>query len=613
MNNQIHQTLHGYADGHKLLASSIDLDNNIKNILLSESDSPGQEFHYAEKECFTGYSLVEHGYYIFSKTWVAKEINRPGCVWTHSFLIPIHILSDKNILDKFNPFEYFLSSSDEFKLDLVLHPINYNESNHKFNSGEEINLEFPIIFSNIFSNDKQVILSSAVITVSNIIYFWSKLWPKLRVSFSFKTWSPKASSNRPYFDKYDLLINDYMFDEINNDNWAKPIFDNNIDAFLWEHGKTLNGKKSNIHTLCLCWNFMHDRNFDKLSMLILKWKKAPISLIKNISKSLELQDITLPVAYLISTYILTLEKKDISSEVIKKVGEILYSIDVKMLFRVVNLHTEHTKDIIISNINSIDIKLVIDLYERGLLLNDDVITENIISNKDFWSNCKNKKEIFKKVIKNNKLKNFIPILDFSPLDKDIIYGYTDELLELTLSKFDDLNDEWKMFLLDNQKVINYKSLLNSGNVNLCYFMLCEFRIETLKNIPDNVITYLYENSKKDKNINYKIALLITDDITTKYSTLICKAFDDICYLLASYDLSYKEEKRLEYNIEKIAKFNIKVFSTRRQFMIFSIKYSHEHKLPLKYLTSYNSNLKELNELNELKTTTKKRFNMFFGL
>ena len=66
--NTIHQTIHGYSDGHKLLSSStIDLDSKFRNRLLRLSDSPGNDFHDDNKPCYTGYADTEAGFYIFSK------------------------------------------------------------------------------------------------------------------------------------------------------------------------------------------------------------------------------------------------------------------------------------------------------------------------------------------------------------------------------------------------------------------------------------------------------------------------------------------------------------------------------------------------------------------
>lgn len=92
---KIHQTLHGYSEGHILLASSISTltqRDKKKMAVLSDWDE------YARKEddssYITAYPLPDSPYYVIAKTWYANEMERPGCVWTHSLLLDISEDSD---------------------------------------------------------------------------------------------------------------------------------------------------------------------------------------------------------------------------------------------------------------------------------------------------------------------------------------------------------------------------------------------------------------------------------------------------------------------------------------------------------------------------------------
>ena len=84
---RIEQTLHGYADGHRLLAGSIELPRQEKHLMLGLSDMSGRSMVSGFEEYITGYPLADGGYYAFARTWYAPEKERPGCVWTHSLLI----------------------------------------------------------------------------------------------------------------------------------------------------------------------------------------------------------------------------------------------------------------------------------------------------------------------------------------------------------------------------------------------------------------------------------------------------------------------------------------------------------------------------------------------
>lgn len=88
---KIEQVLHGYSDGHQLLASStttLSPSDRRKMALLSDWN----EYVSAQDDdssYLTCYPLPDSPYFVVAKTWYADEKERPGCVWTHSLLIDI--------------------------------------------------------------------------------------------------------------------------------------------------------------------------------------------------------------------------------------------------------------------------------------------------------------------------------------------------------------------------------------------------------------------------------------------------------------------------------------------------------------------------------------------
>src|SRR3954463_7223741 len=84
---RIEQNLHGYADGHRLLAGSVALSRQAKYLTLGLSDMSGRSMVPGFEEYLTGYPLSDGTYYAFARTWYALEMERPGCVWTHTLLI----------------------------------------------------------------------------------------------------------------------------------------------------------------------------------------------------------------------------------------------------------------------------------------------------------------------------------------------------------------------------------------------------------------------------------------------------------------------------------------------------------------------------------------------
>ncbi len=84
--------LHGYSDGHGRLAGSL-LDVTPKDAarIAQMSDwsgykDPGNKDH----SYLTAYLLEDSHYYVVAKSWYATEMERPGCVWTHSLLIDLN-------------------------------------------------------------------------------------------------------------------------------------------------------------------------------------------------------------------------------------------------------------------------------------------------------------------------------------------------------------------------------------------------------------------------------------------------------------------------------------------------------------------------------------------
>lgn len=106
--------LHGYDNGHRLLAGSVILKSRVDmDTIATLSDwseyvaGDGNESSYV-----TAYPLRESRYYIIAKTWYADEMKRPGCVWTHSLLIPFDML---NSIDDFKRIASFFERPSEDK------------------------------------------------------------------------------------------------------------------------------------------------------------------------------------------------------------------------------------------------------------------------------------------------------------------------------------------------------------------------------------------------------------------------------------------------------------------------------------------------------------------
>lgn len=91
----IHQTLHGYNQGHTLLASSFSLpsvDDDMLKVMSDWTEYSGDV--NGDSSYIMGYPLADGKYYAIAKSWYADEMPRPGCVWTHTFLVDLEQLDN---------------------------------------------------------------------------------------------------------------------------------------------------------------------------------------------------------------------------------------------------------------------------------------------------------------------------------------------------------------------------------------------------------------------------------------------------------------------------------------------------------------------------------------
>lgn len=99
--SRINQCLHGYAEGHRLLACSAVLDEEVARTIGRLSDLSGPSGPKGFEQYLTGYPLPSIDAYALGYTWYAPEMPRPGCVWTHTLIIPNEVIGDAESLGDF--------------------------------------------------------------------------------------------------------------------------------------------------------------------------------------------------------------------------------------------------------------------------------------------------------------------------------------------------------------------------------------------------------------------------------------------------------------------------------------------------------------------------------
>lgn len=221
---EIHQALHGYSEGHRLLETSRSWSREIERTLLVLSDMSGPRMLPGFESYLTGYSLSDVGVYAFAKTWYATEMERPGCVWTHTLFI------DNADLARFRSLHVLLQLFrrpqkerpwSTYKAPLTLpsllpSEIDFQEFSNKgsytsTSSLDEVGVRadrsYRIvrrILTALYGHPGTptfVPVESSEQYVDTAVAIWSQQWPRLRRSFHFCTGSlANRSINGKVFD-----------------------------------------------------------------------------------------------------------------------------------------------------------------------------------------------------------------------------------------------------------------------------------------------------------------------------------------------------------------------------------------------------------------------------
>ena len=155
----IEQTLYGYNKGHGLLASSFPVrPNNDSSLMSVLSDWTGFRNELGEDSYMTFYPLSNGEKYAFAKTWYADEMERPGCVWTHTLIVDLKDM-DRNF--DFRVLNDYFRRPQKDEYDFYQHKIEINNfetrySNVVFSMFDETSLL--VLYLLLLGNNKNLFI-----------------------------------------------------------------------------------------------------------------------------------------------------------------------------------------------------------------------------------------------------------------------------------------------------------------------------------------------------------------------------------------------------------------------------------------------------------------------
>lgn len=193
---KVHQSLHGYADGHRQIACSTTLSSQDAKQVLIMSDVSGSGVVSEGSSYLTGYPLQDAGMYALARTWAAPEMPRPGCVWTHTIFIDYPDLAKTNSPSSLN--KLFVrpnsSSFSSYGMTKSLELKDY-ESEISLSFQEEEWLERVLSALYHFPKERIVARRDSIDSVEALtLKIWEQQWPRLRRSFRFCTFTTKDRS-----------------------------------------------------------------------------------------------------------------------------------------------------------------------------------------------------------------------------------------------------------------------------------------------------------------------------------------------------------------------------------------------------------------------------------
>jgi hypothetical protein len=185
----LQQALHGYRDGHQLLAGSSVLPPRDAKLMLVLSDVSGPGAQSQPDGYLTAYPLLETKAYALARTWSAPEMSRPGCVWTHTLLIDfadLALLADPVTL--LSLFRKPNGDTTAYRREITLaqkpsaSPLASN------------NIAFAqLLLAELYDKPSARLVTArpwdGVDVDATILAIWAQQWPRLRRAFRFSTLS----------------------------------------------------------------------------------------------------------------------------------------------------------------------------------------------------------------------------------------------------------------------------------------------------------------------------------------------------------------------------------------------------------------------------------------
>ena len=245
--NPVDQAVFGYSNGHRLLSSTAKLSAIDVYELAAASDlAPGAQVPF-QSSYLTGIPLPDSKFYALIRTWLAPEMPRPGCVWSHVLLLDHGFTATQVDLAALltlhrRPADY---ATDE----RFLRPIRVNRRLRSEKPRREVIERVLLASYTDFELDpdleEQSELELAILAV------WSQQWPRLRRQYAFRSTATSSELSGQFLSlrRHPLSkpgvpswLNDATADAVSHK--VTP-----LRRFLWRYGKDVQSGRNTLPAL----------------------------------------------------------------------------------------------------------------------------------------------------------------------------------------------------------------------------------------------------------------------------------------------------------------------------------------------------------------------------
>jgi GTPase-associated protein 1, N-terminal domain type 1 len=247
---KLHQCLFGYNDGHRLLASSLRLPSDAASLLLIHSDLLPDFDSSVSDRYWTGLPLPVAKVYALMRTWLAPEMPRPGCVWTHVILVGLADMArlpELSLLTALFDRPSLSGGFAQYERALTIDADEPLEARFDFSHAAALR----VLQALYGTEPEHLIVGEPEEMASAVFAVWSQQWPRLRRAFSFRT---AATSREVTKQRFDLRISDQVRlrlktsrgDRRHIEDWERVALDDLYERsptrfrrFLWRYGADL--------------------------------------------------------------------------------------------------------------------------------------------------------------------------------------------------------------------------------------------------------------------------------------------------------------------------------------------------------------------------------------